>query len=93
MAHALRLALVVLQVGILARLSTTIVVVHQEWVLLLVPHNLDWIDLVVILSYLVESITYSFLTLINLHVSRLIIWFANQLLLLLLLMMLGYLLN
>ena len=93
MAHALRLALVVLQVGILARLGTTIVVVHQEWVLLLVPHNLDWIDLVVILSYLVESITYSFLTLINLHVSRLIIWFANQLLLLLLLMMLGYLLN
>ena len=67
MVHALRLALVVLQVGMLARLGTT--VVHQERVLLLVPHNLGWIDLVVILSYLVESIANSFLTLVNLHVS------------------------
>ena len=67
MVHALRLALVVLQVGMLARLGTT--VVHQELVLLLVPHNLRRIDLVVILSYLVESIADSFLTLVNLHVS------------------------
>ena len=67
MVHALRLALVVLQVGMLARLGTA--VVHQELVLLLVPHNLGWIDLVVILSYLVESIADSFLTLVNLHVS------------------------
>lgn len=67
MAHAHRLALVVLQVGMLARLGTA--VVHQERVLLLVPHNLRWIDLIVILSYLVESIADSFLTLVNLHVS------------------------
>ena len=67
MAHAHRLALVVLQVGMLARLGAA--VVHQERVLLLVPHNLRWIDLIVILSYLVESIADSFLTLVNLHVS------------------------
>ena len=67
MVHALRLALVVLQVSMLARLGTA--VVHQERVLLLVPHNLRRIDLVVILRYLVESIADSFLTLVNLHVS------------------------
>ena len=66
-ALALGLALIVLKVNVLARLSTS--VVHQELVLLLMRNHLIWINLVGILSYLFEAIANSILTLINLHVS------------------------
>ena len=79
-ALALGLALIVLKVNVLARLSTS--VVHQELVLLLMRNHLIWINLVGILSYLFEAIANSILTLINLHVSWFFIRFANQLLLL-----------
>ena len=57
-----------LQVDVLARLSTS--VVHHELVLLLVRHHhIIRIDLVSILSYLFEAIADPILTLVNLHVS------------------------
>ena len=61
--------MIVLQVGMLARLGTAVIVHQKCCVLLLVRHHLSRIDLVVILSYLFEAIAYSILTLVNLHVS------------------------
>ena len=58
-----------LEIDVLARLSTRVIVHHKLVLLLLVRRDIIWIYLVGILSYLFEAIADSILTLVNLHVS------------------------